>query len=144
MKFLKSKLLTVALSVAIGLSAFAPTYAFASENNATTSSVISQASTTSSAEQNGEGIVETQGLKKTLLIKGLREGGKALDNLLDWLGWQSKEAKYVTDNANAIADFLERTTDQIEKELLDFLIFDLGIPQGPARVITYAISGIIF
>lgn len=143
MKFLKSKLLTVALSVAIGLSAFAPTYAFATENNAITSPIVNQSSANSSVEQNADGIVETQGLKKTLLIKGLREGGKALDELFDWLGWQSKEAKYVSENADAIADFLEKATGQFEKELLDFLIFDIGIPQGPARVITYAISGII-
>lgn len=140
MKFLKSKLLTVALSVAIGLSAFAPTYAFATENNAITSPIVNQSSANSSVEQR---IVETQGLKKTLLIKGLREGGKALDELFDWLGWQSKEAKYVSENADAIADFLEKATGQFEKELLDFLIFDIGIPQGPARVITFAISGII-
>ncbi|WP_339292747.1 hypothetical protein MKY48_08770 [Paenibacillus sp. FSL W8-0187] len=150
MRLFKNKFLTVVLSVTLGLSALTPTYAFASENEAivsptTASNHISSSTSYSEAvaPQGEDGIIETQGLKKTALVYALRHGGKALDDLLDWLGVASKEAGYVTKNANKIADFLDSVTDEVEKRLIDFLIFECGIPQGAARVIAYAITGII-
>ncbi|WP_431090665.1 hypothetical protein [Paenibacillus sp. 8b26] len=144
---IKNKLFKTILTVAIGFSTLAPTYAFASEKEeipqSKVTSTVPLTNVIENNPQSTQGTIETQGLKKDALVFALRHGGKALDDLLDFLGVSSKEAKYVLQHADKIADFLESTTNQLEQRLLDFLIFQCGIPQGFARVITYAISGFV-
>ncbi|WP_440118189.1 hypothetical protein [Paenibacillus sp. QZ-Y1] len=131
--FSKFKYVAATLVVALGFSFVSPSLSYA----ATPQIQVSQPQV--SPTQVDEPI-QTMGLKKDVIVKALRYGGKALDNVLDWLGIDSAEAKYLTKNAGKIADFIEETADELEKRLLDFLIFKCDIPQGYARVITSALS----
>lgn len=87
--------------------------------------------------------VETQGLKKEALVFALRHGGKALDNLIDFLGVGTKEAKYISKYSDNIADYLDSVSNAAENGIREFLIFELGIPQGSARVIAYSIMLVV-
>lgn len=92
-------------------------------------------------DQDGE--VTAQGWKKSVVVWGLRNGGSAFHKITEWLGFGTKEAKYLKDNASKIADALERFESQVEQRLVDFMIFQCGIPQGSARVIAKAITTFI-
>ncbi|MCY9512233.1 hypothetical protein M5W68_11480 [Paenibacillus larvae] len=92
-------------------------------------------------DQDGE--VTAQGWKKSVVVWGLRNGESAFHKITEWLGFGTKEAKYLKDNASKIADALERFESQVEQRLVDFMIFQCGIPQGSARVIAKAITTFI-
>lgn len=94
-----------------------------------------------SLEDDGE--VTAQGWKKSAVVWGLRNGGDVLQTLTKWLGAGTKEAKYLNKHAKSIADALDSFEDHIEQNLINFLIFDCGIPGGSARVIAGAITGFI-
>ncbi|EJR29975.1 hypothetical protein [Bacillus mycoides] len=90
-----------------------------------------------------DGTVTAQGWKKEVVVAGLRGGGKALNAITDWLGAGTKEAKYLSKHAEAIGDALDGFSTGIENALIDFMIFECGIPGGSARVIAGAITGFI-
>lgn len=85
--------------------------------------------------------LSTKGLKKDALVYALRNGGKLLGDLLEILS--KKNADYVKKYSKQIADFLDSVTNSIEARLIDFLIFELGIPASSARTIAWAIMFII-
>ncbi len=89
-----------------------------------------------------DGEVSAQGWKKAAVVNTLRYGGKGVKQIANWLDIGSKEAKYVANNAEKIADALEGFETGIENALIDFMIFECGIPGGSARVIAYAITAI--
>ncbi|MGQ8871398.1 hypothetical protein [Paenibacillus sp. TSA_86.1] len=138
--FNKIKYVAATLVVALGLGVVAPSLTYAANPQ---DRVQTQFPQPTIVEEPANDRVEAMGLKKTALVKALRYGGEALDTVLDWLGVASKEAKYLSKHSSKIADFLDSVTDEIEKKLIDFLIFQCDIPQGYARVIAYAITGFI-
>lgn len=96
---------------------------------------------TVSSDEDGE--VTAQGWKKSAVVATLRGAGKGAKYVADWLDIGSKEAKYVAKNADKIADALDGFEDHIQNRLIDFMIGQCNIPGGSARVIAYAITGII-
>ncbi|PEX40009.1 hypothetical protein COK00_23105 [Bacillus cereus] len=90
-----------------------------------------------------DGDVTAQGWKKEVVVAGLRGGGKALKAITEWLGAGTKEAKYLSKNAEKIGDALDGFESGIENALIDFMIFECDIPGGSARVIARAITGFI-
>ena len=136
----KIKYVAATLVVALGLGVVAPSLTYAANPQ---DRVQSQFPQPTIVEEHASDTVEAMGFKKTVLVNALRYGGEALDAVLDWLGIASKEAKYLTNHSSKIADFLDSVTDEIEKKLLDFLIFQCDIPQNYARVITIAITGVL-
>ncbi|MBD2786777.1 hypothetical protein ID849_19275, partial [Xenorhabdus sp. 3] len=89
------------------------------------------------------GDVSAQGWKKSAVVWGLKNGGDALQTLTKWLGAGTKEAKYLNKHAKSIANALDRFESHIEQNLIDFMIFECGIPGGSARVIASAITGLV-
>ncbi|MER3126114.1 hypothetical protein ABQG68_11920 [Bacillus pumilus] len=85
--------------------------------------------------------LSTKGLKKDALVYALRNGGKLLGDLLEILS--KKNADYVKKYSKQIADFLDSVTNSIEARLIDFMIFELGIPASSARTIAWAIMFVI-
>lgn len=85
-----------------------------------------------------DGTVEQMGVKKTVFIFALKNGGKVLEEFLEYLG-KKEYADVVKDNRIAIAEYLETVEKIAENALVDFLIFELGIKQGTARVIANCI-----
>ncbi|MCY7913246.1 hypothetical protein FTE28_17835 [Bacillus licheniformis] len=83
----------------------------------------------------------TQGLKKDALVWALRHGGNLVGDLLSNLS--KKNANYVKKYSKQIADFLDSVSNSIEARLIDFMIFELGIPASSARTIAWAIMLII-
>ncbi|BCD07726.1 TPA: hypothetical protein QC443_002077 [Bacillus cereus] len=90
-----------------------------------------------------DGDVSAQGWKKSAVVWGLKNGGDALQTLTKWLGTGTKEAKYLNKHAKSIANALDRFESHIEQNLIDFMIFECGIPGGSARVIASAITGLV-
>ncbi|PFJ84768.1 hypothetical protein COJ11_31455 [Bacillus cereus] len=90
-----------------------------------------------------DGDVTAQGWKKEIVVAGLRGGGKALKAITEWLGAGTKEAKYLSKNAEKIGDALDGFESGIENALIDFMIFECDIPGGSARVIAKAITTFI-
>ncbi|MGY0009198.1 hypothetical protein [Bacillus anthracis] len=90
-----------------------------------------------------DGDVSAQGWKKSAVVWGLKNGGDALQTLTKWLGAGTKEAKYLNKHAKSIANALDRFESHIEQNLIDFMIFECGIPGGSARVIASAITGLV-
>lgn len=90
-----------------------------------------------------DGDVTAQGWKKSVVVAGLRGGGKALKAITEWLGAGTKEAKYLSKNAEKIGDALDGFESGIENALIDFMIFECDIPGGSARVIAKAITTFI-
>ncbi|ACO30642.1 hypothetical protein MRY88_23990 [Bacillus cereus] len=90
-----------------------------------------------------DGDVSAQGWKKSAIVWGLKNGGDALQTLTKWLGAGTKEAKYLNKHAKSIANALDRFESHIEQNLIDFMIFECGIPGGSARVIASAITGLV-
>lgn len=118
------KLILASLAVATMLT-IAPMPSFAAENttievkqvpmnwgsidfkkNANNQSVVTM-------DQDGE--VTAQGWKKSVVVWGLRNGGSAFHKITEWLGFGTKEAKYLKDNASKIADSLERLNHKSNK-----------------------------
>lgn len=89
-----------------------------------------------------DGEVTAQGWKKSAVVATLRGAGKGAKYVADWLDLGTKEAKYVSKNADKIADALESFEDHIQNRLIDFMIGQCGIPGGSARTIAYAICAI--
>ena len=73
---------------------------------------------TVSFDEDGE--VTAQGWKKDAVVLTLRGAGKGAKYVADWLDIGSKEARYVANNADKIANALDSFEDQIENRLIDF------------------------
>ncbi|WP_440113668.1 hypothetical protein [Paenibacillus sp. QZ-Y1] len=139
---MKKKLVLALSTSVLALSlVIAPISAFASTPNP-----VNQLSLETQAiapNQVDDGTVTTMGVKKSVFVFALKHGGELLEDLLTYLG-KKEYADYVKDNRLLIADFLESTELVVEKSLVNFLIFECGIPQGAARVIASAIMFIAF
>ena len=59
-------------------------------------------------------------MEKDAVVLTLRGAGKGAKYVADWLDIGSKEARYVANNADKIANALDSFEDQIENRLIDF------------------------
>jgi hypothetical protein len=122
--------------------ALAPFSAFASSpQQVTTTPVTEQLQVVPVAAESGT--VTTMGVKKSVFVFALKYGGKLLEEFLEYLG-KKEYADIVKENRLSIANFLEETELVLEKNLTAFLIFECGIPQGAARVISQSIMWFAF
>jgi hypothetical protein len=82
-------------------------------------------------------VIEALGLKKKAVVYALRHGGSLLSKLTELVS--SKNAKLIMKHSDELADALERFSNAVEARLIDFMIFDLGLPSSSARSIAWAI-----
>ena len=149
---LKKKVLAGCLAFTIMLSA-SPLTSFAAERSSnkgnelltyaqvqkTELQTISESKSKSVGNTSGE--FSAQGWKKDALVLALRYGGDFAGDLLSLLS--KKNASYVKKYSKELADFLDKVSSDIEEKLVDFMIFDLELPQSAARTIAWAIMQVI-
>ncbi|MEN3132665.1 hypothetical protein [Bacillus albus] len=145
-KIIPASMAFAALLTVAPLSSFAAETETSVKNNVVnfptqTNYKVESVNQTVSLEDDGE--VTAQGWKKSVVVAGLRGGGKALKAITEWLGAGTKEAKYLSKNAEKIGDALDGFESGIENALIDFMIFECDIPGGSARVIAKAITAFI-
>jgi len=132
MKKLKFKFVSMILALSFVFSAAFPTFVLAAE--------VSEKNQTKVVESNKQvenDPVEIMGWKKSAIVYALKYGGRALDAILDLIS--PEHARYLTKYADEIADFLDSISNSFEARLIDFMIFELGIPNSSARAIAWAI-----
>ncbi|WP_079421210.1 hypothetical protein [Paenibacillus ferrarius] len=135
----KLKTVPFILSFAIAFSVFSPTFALAAkpaeQNKVSTAVTINQQN---QQQTYADGTVVISGWKKSIFIFALKKGGALFEEFLEWLG-KKEYADIIREHRYSIADWLEHAENVLTSELVDFMIFELGIPQGAARVIAEAI-----
>lgn len=81
--------------------------------------------------------MSTYGVKKTALVYALRYGGKALSSVTEYLNKDT--AKYLSKNADLIADTLESVSSGFRGAVVQALI-SVGVPHSAASTIGWAIE----
>ncbi|MCG8400522.1 MAG: hypothetical protein MJA84_02890 [Firmicutes bacterium] len=129
------KIISLILTISFVFSTFFPTFVFAAK--APETNVTRIVENNQQIENRQESSAEIMGFKKNVIVFALRHGGEALDEIVGLIS--PKHGKYLKKHANEIADFLESISDSFEARLIDFMIFELGIPNSSARAIAWAI-----
>ncbi|MNH95186.1 hypothetical protein D3C73_478210 [compost metagenome] len=126
-------------SLILFLSAALPSFAAASTKTESTPSVkvISKFTTPTNNIPISSHPIEAQGVKKWLVVQALKYGGPLLGELLEMLSPAAGEA--LTEWAYTLGVELDALSSDIEANLIDFMIFDLDLPQSVARSIAWAI-----
>ncbi|GEM_PF-2412896 len=81
--------------------------------------------------------ISTYGIKKTAVVFALRYGGDMLGSMVKLLS--DKNGKLLKKHSSELADALERFTDSIEANMVQFMIFELGFSSSSARSIAWVI-----
>jgi len=133
------KLTSIALVSAMIFTIITPTFALASQSKESAASSSYVENTVVDLDQK----VYIAGIKKDLFVLALKYGGVLFEEFLEYLG-KKEYSDYVMKNRLLIADYLDSLEKVTENALVDFLIFECGIPQGAARVIANCIMFFIF
>lgn len=88
-----------------------------------------------SATQNEDIIIQPYGAKVDGAIAALKGASWVVGEVIEI--FSKKNAKIFLDNRKNMIKKLETWKNDHEKRLLDYLIFDLGLPQSGSRIIVY-------
>lgn len=139
---MKKQIIAGTLAFTTLFSIVSPITSFAAEAKTSTNVETKlQRTVLQTAVEMNEPKASTKGFKKDALVFALRHGGPLVGKLLGNLSKHNGDL--VIKHSKAIANKLDKLSREIEKTMIDFMHFELGIPISAARSIAWAIMQVI-